>query len=422
MRQLLLDLAERGKTLIVTSHILPELARICHRVAIITRGRLRAYRHAGRDRPPAQPAADDGGAARPGPTASTGPRRSSARHVEPGAEVTASPAELAVRFRTAKARRSWPACWPPWSAAGARRDAVPRGADRPGGGVHDRGAGRRHGRFAAGEAMNPIIRRELLELLRTRKAVAVQVGLALACAPARPGPLADRRRQRPDRRAVRSRCCACSATACSPASCSWCRPSRPRRSSARRSRARWPCCSTRRCPRSIYLGKLGGVLGFTAILLLMTLPAAAACYALGGSSVRGGVGLLYAVLGDGRRAARDARPVRQQPVAVDRRGPPDHLRPGAGGLRAAAGPALAGCRATPARWPDAADWLRCLSPVPAVMEVLGHGGVGAHGMDAGGGAIDRYLILATGDQLALRPRRRSPAWRVPRSTARGRPG
>src|SRR5262245_8040804 len=43
MRQLLLDLAHRGKTLLVTSHVLPELARICHRVAIITRGRLRAF-------------------------------------------------------------------------------------------------------------------------------------------------------------------------------------------------------------------------------------------------------------------------------------------------------------------------------------------------------------------------------------------
>src|SRR5207248_8281788 len=42
MRQLLLDLAARGKTLLVTSHVLPELARVCHRVAIITRGRLRA--------------------------------------------------------------------------------------------------------------------------------------------------------------------------------------------------------------------------------------------------------------------------------------------------------------------------------------------------------------------------------------------
>src|SRR5215213_3281356 len=43
MRQVLLGLAERGKTLIVTSHVLPELARVCHRVAIITRGRLRAF-------------------------------------------------------------------------------------------------------------------------------------------------------------------------------------------------------------------------------------------------------------------------------------------------------------------------------------------------------------------------------------------
>jgi len=43
MRDLLLALAERGKTLIVTSHILPELARICSTVAIITSGRLRAF-------------------------------------------------------------------------------------------------------------------------------------------------------------------------------------------------------------------------------------------------------------------------------------------------------------------------------------------------------------------------------------------
>ena len=47
---------------------------------------------------------------------------------------------------------------------------------------------------------------------------------------------------------------------------------------------------------SIYAGKLGGVLGFAAILLAVTTPAAAACYALGGVSASGGVGLLYAVL------------------------------------------------------------------------------------------------------------------------------
>lgn len=43
MREILLRLAEMGKTLIVTSHILPELSRICDQVAIITHGRLRAF-------------------------------------------------------------------------------------------------------------------------------------------------------------------------------------------------------------------------------------------------------------------------------------------------------------------------------------------------------------------------------------------
>ena len=42
MRDLLLRLAELGKTLIVTSHILPELSRICDEIAIISGGKLRA--------------------------------------------------------------------------------------------------------------------------------------------------------------------------------------------------------------------------------------------------------------------------------------------------------------------------------------------------------------------------------------------
>jgi len=43
MRQLLWQLAAQGKTLIVTSHILPELSRICNVVAIVTAGQLRAF-------------------------------------------------------------------------------------------------------------------------------------------------------------------------------------------------------------------------------------------------------------------------------------------------------------------------------------------------------------------------------------------
>jgi ABC-2 type transport system ATP-binding protein len=43
MRTMLLRLSELGKTLIVTSHILPELARVCDLVAMITKGKLRAF-------------------------------------------------------------------------------------------------------------------------------------------------------------------------------------------------------------------------------------------------------------------------------------------------------------------------------------------------------------------------------------------
>lgn len=43
MRDLLIRLAKLGKTLMVTSHILSELSRICDQVAILTHGKLRAF-------------------------------------------------------------------------------------------------------------------------------------------------------------------------------------------------------------------------------------------------------------------------------------------------------------------------------------------------------------------------------------------
>jgi ABC-2 type transport system ATP-binding protein len=102
MRQLLIDLAARGKTLLVTSHILPELARVCHRVAIITRGRLRAYgtlEEIARQLSPLRTlevqfvnSADIDRAA-----------ELIRRHVEEGVEINPSAAESVVRFRTALA-------------------------------------------------------------------------------------------------------------------------------------------------------------------------------------------------------------------------------------------------------------------------------------------------------------------------------
>jgi ABC-2 type transport system ATP-binding protein len=101
MRQVLLDLADRGKTLLVTSHILPELARVCHRIAIITRGRLRALgtlEEISRELHQRQPMEVLLTGAAPLDRVVDVLRR----QLEPGAEITPSPAEAVVRFRTAR--------------------------------------------------------------------------------------------------------------------------------------------------------------------------------------------------------------------------------------------------------------------------------------------------------------------------------
>ena len=115
MRQVLLGLAARGKTLIVTSHILPELARICDRVAIIARGKLRAsgtLAEIARQLSPLRTMEVLLTRADAVPAAADVVRR----HV--GAEVTASPAEFAVRFRTAQAEEELAALLAALVAAG----------------------------------------------------------------------------------------------------------------------------------------------------------------------------------------------------------------------------------------------------------------------------------------------------------------
>jgi ABC-2 type transport system ATP-binding protein len=97
----LIRLAQMGKTLMVTSHILPELARICHRMAIMTHGKLRAFgtmeeisKMVSQQRTiEAQLTSVEQIAA-----AAAIIRRS----VESDAEVIESPTEASVRFRTAK--------------------------------------------------------------------------------------------------------------------------------------------------------------------------------------------------------------------------------------------------------------------------------------------------------------------------------
>jgi ABC-2 type transport system ATP-binding protein len=101
MRELLLRLAEMGKTLLVTSHILPELSRVCHRVAILTRGRLRAFgtlEEITRSIRQVRTIEVLLARAEQMDLAAQVIRT----HIEPGMEVTTAAAESTVRFQTGK--------------------------------------------------------------------------------------------------------------------------------------------------------------------------------------------------------------------------------------------------------------------------------------------------------------------------------
>jgi ABC-type transport system involved in multi-copper enzyme maturation permease subunit len=241
--------------------------------------------------------------------------------------------------------------------------------------------------------MNPIISRELLELLRMRRAVALQAGLALVCLllvlvrwPTED--LADLSGARslevlrlfgygllagilllvpafPATSLVREKIKGTLALLLNS-------PMRP-----------W----------SIYAGKLGGVLGFTALLLVMTLPAAAACYALGGTAGPGGLPALYGVLGlAALQLSTLGLLVSSRSQSTD------------GALRATYALVLVLCaltlaphallRGSSGPLAEVASWLRSLSPIPAVMEVLGQGDVGSHGLDTHTAVVGRYVLMA----------------------------
>ncbi len=145
--------------------------------------------------------------------------------------------------------------------------------------------------------------------------------------------------------------------------------------------------------RAIYFGKLLGVLGFTALLLVITMPPAAACYAMGGISLTQQLlvlyGLLlvvtvqYATLGlfvSSLTSTADAA-VRVTYgcvlfLAVFSLAPYFFFQDGGGVI------------------PVVSAWIRCLSPIPAVMEVVGHGDIGSTNMWQGTSAVVRYLLAA----------------------------
>jgi ABC-type transport system involved in multi-copper enzyme maturation permease subunit len=146
-------------------------------------------------------------------------------------------------------------------------------------------------------------------------------------------------------------------------------------------------------PWSIYFGKLLGVLALVAILLAMTAPASAACYALGGTSLTREIGPLYLVL------FLAAVQLATLALLVS-----SHANSSDAALRLTYGLVLvltvavlgpyAILQAREGLLFVLASWMRCLSPIPAVMEVLGHGDVGSQGLTVGFNAARRYVLLA----------------------------
>lgn len=146
-------------------------------------------------------------------------------------------------------------------------------------------------------------------------------------------------------------------------------------------------------PWSIYFGKLCGIVGLVLVLLSMSIPAAAACYAMGGISFVHDLLALYGLLllvilqysavallvssyaGSTDSAVRITYGV-VLVLAVITLGPYQFLQ-GSGGT-------LAG----------AAAWLRCVSPIPAFLELLGQRDVGSQGFVAAGSNTLRYIVLA----------------------------
>ncbi len=148
---------------------------------------------------------------------------------------------------------------------------------------------------------------------------------------------------------------------------------------------------------AIYLGKALGMLGFVMLLLAMSFPAATAAYAMGGISWLGQVlplyGILVLVLA---QYTALALLISSYANSTD-----SALRTTYGVVLLLAVVSLGPhffLQGQPGLLPQLADWLRCLSPVPVIMELAGHGDVGAFGMD-NSPTLGRFLGFVAGSTV-----------------------
>ena len=146
-------------------------------------------------------------------------------------------------------------------------------------------------------------------------------------------------------------------------------------------------------PLAIYTGKFLGVFAFVLLLICLSVPAVAACYAMGGIDLGQHVGKLYGVLIlmvaqytalglliSSRSGSGDSS-MRMTYFAVAMISSitliPHLLFQGEGSMTA-----------------TLADWLRCLSPFAAVMEIMGHASFGAQGRLEADTVAWRFMMLS----------------------------
>ena len=144
---------------------------------------------------------------------------------------------------------------------------------------------------------------------------------------------------------------------------------------------------------SIYFGKLLGVLGFVLLLLIVSLPAAMACYVMGGLSLVKDVLVVYGLV----IVAAVQYSTLGLLISTYARTSDSALRITYGGVLVMSilvlGP-YQFLHGLPGILTWLATLLRNVSPIPALMEVLGHGDLGSQGIMAVRGAPMLYLILA----------------------------
>jgi ABC-type transport system involved in multi-copper enzyme maturation permease subunit len=149
-------------------------------------------------------------------------------------------------------------------------------------------------------------------------------------------------------------------------------------------------------PVSIVGGKLISVLGFIVLMVILSLPAAAASFAMGGIDLYTQLGPMYLVLILlAVQYATLGLLVSSYASTTD-----SALRLTYGIILVLTvvvmGPHqfLQGQPGLVDSFAAAVDWLRCVSPVPAMMQLLGDSGVGSGGLGEAGNLIKSYAILA----------------------------